>query len=1536
MKGTPTSIKNPCPVCGNFHGCKIQENKWVLCLRGSSKQDTPPGYRFVKPLRNGMGGLWVADAGHDTKNEAYRAAWRQERDIKRILRDQELAQRQAKLLSIEERDAQYRLVNQDLTLIARHRQVLRERGLADTEVHNAVELGALRTWNPGQRIMGISADLAGVDPFTRALTGVDGIAIYAFDPDGFITGAQVKTDSGTPGKYIWLSSQRQRGNGPQLPNGELPLFVWLPPEADQISKVILCEGALKSALTALMLWRMGLTDIAVIGTAAAGHYGAHTLKDYLERLAPLLVMLAPDAGAIKNVSNIPAANNQTIKWCQEWGYSVEVLWWGQSDKQQHLDIDELLVAGRWNEVQALTPDEFFQLHPESTRARLTDATPQDVPGVEASWSEPDANAYAQYVAWEKELEHNEEIAAEQNSKRRKREWRERLERELNPHPDAFVWGQKKPEAPDPRSLWQLGYKPSITVHQRYLSLEGIDANFLCLISAMNTGKTQALAQMVSDSNVSVLLVTNTISLAEALAVRYKCRCYNEDDINLGEVTRLVITADSLWRVPTLNKRFDVVIIDEADQVTSHLTTGFTCKRNRERILAVFSYFAATAGRYILADADLSGVVIDWHTHLRGSAPFILKNTYKPNQDRFAYQFSSQEAAFEYGCQMLEAGRRVLFCCDSKTTVKKSGAMLSGIDSIEGIENLPEALALQLVTRFPDKKGQVVHGDNSGKAEIRKFIKNINTVLKFRPLDYLIYNSTIQSGVSIDFEAFDEVICLFSGFTLAHTELGQLAHRYRPDVTLSFWVNSKPRKGLETNCYSIAGDFLRHNHADGLSLKIDPNTGMVGIEHPEFLQLVASLNARRNWSLMNIESGFKSHLEQMGYEIEPHPDEEFLTGLKFVKSELKQRRRIVSGAEIATICVSPEITPQQHELLKNKPNPDFYERCTVQKFELHDFYGMDVTPELIEADDVGQRRRKLTRLELLLNPESMARRMDLSDRRTHHVITDLKHHKLARDLLCDLGMLEFIDPKQEYSSKELIGLGERARAKALDIKKILGITICVAPRYLKDCRILAHKALRAVLIPRTHLDAKWVFFALVGGITSSVKAQKFQDQEKADYYCSQLSPLAQLICEALAVEKRFCARETSDSQVHATLCDAVGLKRQMSRFTREGRFYQITSSSWEQAIAVLAHRQQQRETRLMERELAVEVSAKRFQHLTSGEMQSKISAQIKDNHNIDAPALVFLAEWWIKLVMDLGDQVGSQELDAPALVLFLSWWIKFATAPGKPDGSSHPPNNISIYDFLEGGVTKSQSVAPGQEVRLLPLALEDFAAKPLTNQLVDGQLVIEQLATGRNSTHEFHDYLRIKPLDGESYWVPAEWVESHKGLPVRRDPDAYAPRIPSSTLRTWRNWLLDVRTSKELEKFERHRQPSSLQAIVDSLASDQVSTLQQRFSSWGIQRDWLPAVAESEQPVTASQIASPPATDSATASPPKEAPIEQSATIAADCNVNTTNDESGGWLPAEVCVFGRWIAGFWRHVTTGEWCSPHGTVPLITPKEWRWA
>jgi rhodanese-related sulfurtransferase len=368
MKGISTSKKHLCHICGNHHGCKNLEDGLVLCLRGNSQQDAPSGYRFIKPLRNQMGGLFVANDSN-RPNETW-----QDR-IDRINQRRAQERQAARLLSIEERDHYYRAVVSQLGRSQEHVQVLLERGLTPAEIEQA----GFRSWEPGKRVMGATSQLAGIDSRGDRLMGSKGIFIPAYDPQGNITGAQIKTNSGRPGKYIWLSSHKEDGmggNGPQLPNGELPLFVWKHPLSLQTSSVILCEGALKSAIAALLLWRLGLTNIAVIGTASSGSFGSDTLKSYLRQLSPQRVQLAPDAGAVNNTSNIPAANWQTIKLCQAWGYSIDVLWWGQTHKKQHLDIDELLVAGRWSEVQTIGSDEFFQLHPAAIRERLENHTPQ--------------------------------------------------------------------------------------------------------------------------------------------------------------------------------------------------------------------------------------------------------------------------------------------------------------------------------------------------------------------------------------------------------------------------------------------------------------------------------------------------------------------------------------------------------------------------------------------------------------------------------------------------------------------------------------------------------------------------------------------------------------------------------------------------------------------------------------------------------------------------------------------------------------------------------------------------------------------------------------------------------------------------------------------------------------------------------------------------------------------------------------------------------------------------------------------------------
>ena len=193
-----------------------------------------------------MGGLFGIDDGDRPdgtwQDRIYRHNQRRQRPMGDSLRH----------LCVEERARQYRAIVSQLGLLPQHTQILLDRGLTLAEIEQA----GFRSWQPGSRVQGATSQLAGIDsrgggrsPSRRhRLVGGKGIFLPAYDPAGRIAGAQIKTDSGRPGKYIWLSSHKDDstgGNGPHLPNGELPLFVWRHLDTIGVSIVILCEGALQ-------------------------------------------------------------------------------------------------------------------------------------------------------------------------------------------------------------------------------------------------------------------------------------------------------------------------------------------------------------------------------------------------------------------------------------------------------------------------------------------------------------------------------------------------------------------------------------------------------------------------------------------------------------------------------------------------------------------------------------------------------------------------------------------------------------------------------------------------------------------------------------------------------------------------------------------------------------------------------------------------------------------------------------------------------------------------------------------------------------------------------------------------------------------------------------------------------------------------------------------------------------------------------------------------------------------------------------------
>lgn len=354
---------NKC-ICGEEDpacGYNVNEPDFILChtFVDARKGEKINGFVCVKES-NGHTASFKPDNSQKW-GEEQKQQWADEQKRRRERSEQSEKQKLAKLLSIVDRDEQVRRIVGILGLNQKHQfsELSERRGLNADEIDFAVCQSWLCSWKPGLKI-NVSPSLAGVmlaEGGTQ-LTGVVGLGIAAVNPNGEITGFQIASDNRVKfGKYIWVSSASKGGNGPHLPSGELPIFYWRHPEAEQITETWLVEGSLKSLITALKLWfRYGRKDIQIIGAAGANWLGS--INAVIDGLgASGKVVLCPDAGSLEN-SHILNNYKKITEELTTKTYSVSIAWWNQLEKGKDPDIDELTNTVGFD---LITPGEFFSL-----------------------------------------------------------------------------------------------------------------------------------------------------------------------------------------------------------------------------------------------------------------------------------------------------------------------------------------------------------------------------------------------------------------------------------------------------------------------------------------------------------------------------------------------------------------------------------------------------------------------------------------------------------------------------------------------------------------------------------------------------------------------------------------------------------------------------------------------------------------------------------------------------------------------------------------------------------------------------------------------------------------------------------------------------------------------------------------------------------------------------------------------------------------------------------------------------------------------
>ena len=359
-KFAPTSRSNPCPICDDTKGKCRHGNRgdgYIQCMSFAGAHSAPNGWHFLGDTKCGTWGQFVPalqkDDRHTQEWEAQKAERQRRAEEQRQKELFELSQ----ALPVDERSAQNRKFLLGLDLDGDHLENLRARGLSDRQIKS----GLFKSIAPRQPLKSpISPRLAGVARNGKsAWVSGRGILCPAFDIHGRITGMQLRLDDGGDGgKYRWLKSQF----GSKLPNGEMPLTV-VKPEGE-VRRFGLCEGIMKPDIAATLS-----SDTLFIG-ASGGNFKTsrkqleETLRWARREYGEKPVAFYPDAGALENPQVLKRDRN-TIRLLEKLGrkigFELEVADWGQEFDKAVGDIDELLAAGRGDEIEFVKTSKYHRL-----------------------------------------------------------------------------------------------------------------------------------------------------------------------------------------------------------------------------------------------------------------------------------------------------------------------------------------------------------------------------------------------------------------------------------------------------------------------------------------------------------------------------------------------------------------------------------------------------------------------------------------------------------------------------------------------------------------------------------------------------------------------------------------------------------------------------------------------------------------------------------------------------------------------------------------------------------------------------------------------------------------------------------------------------------------------------------------------------------------------------------------------------------------------------------------------------------------------
>ena len=273
-------------------------------------------------------------------------------------------------------------------------------------------------------------------------------------------------------------------------------------------------------------------------------------------------------------------------------------------------------------------------------------------------------------------------------------------------------------------------------------------DIIIIKSPMGSGKTEKLIKKWIKDAPSGAYLAHRISLVEEASLRLKVMSYKgAEEADVKGSSKMGVCVNSLNH-PKFDRGFwfsemNTVFIDEASKVFSHLC-GSTIA-DPEGVMETFLAMLELVPRVVICDADASDDLISLIKKMVPGRKITVAMPKEAPMDHIRVALTnSEDAGYEKIFSSVKKGKNVLIATDSKKEVKKLARKLGK----KGISAL------------------AVHSDSRIKPEVESWIKNPNQESK--KYQAVIYNSCVDSGVSVVTDHFDETIGMFKGVVTPDT------------------------------------------------------------------------------------------------------------------------------------------------------------------------------------------------------------------------------------------------------------------------------------------------------------------------------------------------------------------------------------------------------------------------------------------------------------------------------------------------------------------------------------------------------------------------------------------------------------------------------------------------------------------------------------------------------------------------------------------------------------------------------------------------